>query len=102
MSLIKKYLQSREKCEVVFRIQDEEISPASKVWVVGSFNHWDREATPMTRDKDGYFKCSLDLKTGKAYRFRYLVDKRYWLTDDAADSREITPFGKGENSVIYI
>ena len=85
-----------EVVEVTFRLPVE--VDAEAVHVVGDFNGWSREATPLARDDDG-FSVTLPLRTGAAYQFRYLLDDHVWENDWAADDYVGNEFG-GENSLL--
>ena len=86
-------------CSVTFEL------PAAvageSVHVVGEFNDWSREQTPMTKRKDGRFSATVQLEVGKRYRYRYLVDGTRWENDWAADEYERNEFG-GDDSVIEL
>jgi len=82
--------------EVTFRLPIE--SGAEDVHVVGDFNSWSREATPLRRDEGG-FSVTLELAAGRAYQFRYLIDGHLWENDWAADDYVGNEFG-GENSLL--
>jgi hemerythrin superfamily protein len=71
---------------------------AGSVCVVGEFNDWSHTATPMDRDEEG-FVARVALRTGRAYRFRYLIDGERWENDWAADAYVPNEFG-GDDSVI--
>jgi 1,4-alpha-glucan branching enzyme len=59
---------------------------AGQISLVGEFNNWDRELTPMTQDRlDESWRATIDLVAGRRYRFRYLLDGDTWLTDRQAD-----------------
>jgi 1,4-alpha-glucan branching enzyme len=58
---------------------------ADKVTVVGDFNNWEKEATPLEKQKNGDFTTILELDAGKEYRFRYLIDGQRWENDWNAD-----------------
>jgi len=67
---------------------------ASRVHLVGDFNGWDAQATPMHYDRGGgQWTASLDLENGRRYRFRYLVDGQEWLNDWHADDFVENPYG---------
>ncbi|WP_029894419.1 isoamylase early set domain-containing protein [Desulfohalovibrio reitneri] len=102
MALKKKFLKSKPVCKVTFTLPPEAAQGAKKVFLVGEFNDWKLDATPMRKLKDGSFTRSLDLEAGKDYHFRYLVDGRDWENDWAADRYEFSPFGNCENSVVSI
>jgi 1,4-alpha-glucan branching enzyme len=102
MSLTKKFLKSKSICKVTFRLQAEAVETAGKVVLVGDFNEWDTEAgIAMQQLKNGDFKTTIDLETGKAYQFRYLIDGKRWENDWAADQYIPTSFGT-DNSVVDV
>lgn len=100
MSLKKKFLKSKPVCKVTFSLPKEQAKEAGKVTVVGEFNDWDTAATPLRRQKDGSFRTTLDLETGREYQFRYLIDGEIWVSDPEADRFAFSPFGDCENSVL--
>lgn len=95
--LKKQYLKSKPVCKVTFYMPAE--IEAESVFLVGDFNDWDEEATPMEKLKDGRFKVTLSLDTDGEYQFRYLVDKAEWHNDWEADKYVPNPFS-GDNSVV--
>jgi 1,4-alpha-glucan branching enzyme len=73
---------------------------ADRVNVVGEFNNWDTMATPMNRNRsDANWKATVELKAGKRYRFRYLVDGKEWLDDWHADDHVENPYGSHDSVV---
>ena len=73
---------------------------AERVNLVGEFNDWDRTATPMTLDRYGAeWKATIDLKTNRRYRFRYLLDGEDWLNDWHADDHLENPHGSYDSVV---
>ncbi len=97
--LKKRYLKSRNACKVTFYTSPE-ISAASVV-LMGDFNDWRRNSTPMTPLKDGRFKATVELPKDKAYQFRYLADDSQWHNDWDADQYVPNPFC-GDNSVVEV
>ena len=75
---------------------------ASRISVIGDFNDWDPKATPMNRLKNGEFKVTLDLETGRDYSFRYLIEGRNWENDWAADGYIPSGIEGAENSVVTV
>jgi outer membrane protein insertion porin family len=61
---------------VLFRFRDED---AHSVSVVGEFNDWDETATPMRRTRNGVWRTTIDLDSGR-WSYLYVVDGE-WLTD---------------------
>jgi 1,4-alpha-glucan branching enzyme len=67
---------------------------AERVNLVGDFNDWDTGATSMRLDGTGAsWKTTVELPTGRRYRFRYLVDGKQWLNDWHADDFLENPYG---------
>lgn len=102
MSLKKRYLKSKPICKVTFEIPKSDVANAATVHLVGEFNNWDTETTPLARRKAGDFSVTLDLEVGQRYEFRYLLDGERWLNDQAADAYVNTPFPGIENSVVVV
>lgn len=71
---------------------------AAQVHLVGDFNGWNRQCTPLRQERDGIWRVELDLPYGQRFEFRYLVDNR-WLTDSHSDGVTTNPFGT-QNSIV--
>lgn len=98
MAIKKQFLKSKPVCKVTFTVPAEE---AKNVAVVGSFNEWNVEATPLKKLKNGSFKGTVDLETGSSYEFRYLIDGQY-TNEVEADSLAWNDYAGAENSVLSI
>lgn len=96
----KQYLKSKGVCKVTFTLPKEAVKDAQTVHLVGDFNHWDIQATPMKKMKNGSFQVVLELEIGKSYQFRYLIDGKIWENDWEADQYVPSSFGGTENSVV--
>lgn len=72
---------------------------AEKAAVCGEWNGWSSDVDPMERDSEGGFSLTLDLPSGRSYRFRYLLDSDRWENDWAADAYVPNDFG-GDDSVV--
>lgn len=102
MSLKKQFLKSKPICKVTFRLPAEAAETAEKVVLVGDFNEWNtEEGVEMKQLKNGSFKTTINLETGKAYQFRYLIDGETWENDWEADEYISTPYGT-DNSVVDV
>jgi len=99
--IVKQYLKSKPVCKVTFRLPCNGALEAEMVTVVGEFNNWDEQATPMKRQKNGDFTVTVELETGREYRFRYYLDGKKWENDWCADRYEQNPFG-GHDSVVAV
>ena len=72
---------------------------ARSVSVAGSFNDWNPEQTPMSRDLEETWKTTVSLKPGR-YEYRFVVDGQ-WLSDP--NTRESVPNEFGStNSVLVV
>jgi 1,4-alpha-glucan branching enzyme len=56
---------------------------AKQVSIIGDFNHWNPDATPMIRQPDGYWMASLELRHGY-HRYAFLVDGKSVLDPNAS------------------
>ena len=96
MAIKKQFLKSKPVCKVTFTVDAEE---AKKVVVVGSFNEWNTEATPLKKLKNGSFKGTVNLESSNSYEFRYLVDGAY-ANEQEADGLVWNDFAGAENSIL--
>ncbi|MBW1896975.1 MAG: isoamylase early set domain-containing protein [Deltaproteobacteria bacterium] len=96
----KQYLKSRDSCKVTFRLPGPAVQDAGVVCVVGEFNGWDAQASPMKKLKSGDFTTTLELAPGREYRFRYLIDQSIWENDWNADKYEKGPYGNDDSVII--
>lgn len=102
MSLKKQYLKSKPVCKVTFSLPKDAGDGAKKVFLVGEFNEWKMDATPMRKQKSGEFTTTVELAPGHDYQFRYFIDGQVWENDWDADRYEYSPFGNCENSVVSV
>jgi hypothetical protein len=66
-------------------------SDASAVFLVGSFNGWNPQATPFTRNDLGVWSVEVALPPGE-HRYRLMVDGQ-WRDDPLAQQMVVNPFG---------
>jgi hypothetical protein len=100
--LKKKYIKSRKVCQVVFELPAAEIPDdldVENVHLVGSFNDWKINSTPMKRNKNKVYRVALDLDPGQTYQFRYWVNGEHWINEWYADDYVANNFGK-DNCVV--
>jgi 1,4-alpha-glucan branching enzyme len=98
----KTYSKTKNTCKVTFRLPQEAVRDAQSVCVAGEFNDWNIYANPLKPRKDGSFSLTIELKSGRAYQFRYLIDDMYWENDWAADTYVPSAFGDCDNSVVIV
>lgn len=80
------------------RIQFEHVA-AMTISIIGTFNHWRHDATPMTGVGEGSWFKELWLPPG-VYEYQLLVDGR-WIADPRAAKTAPNPFGE-VNSVLKV
>ena len=96
----KNYLKSRPVCKVTFSFIPPGNPSIQNVFLVGDFNSWNTQASPMASKKEK-FEITIELTPGHEYHFRYFVDGSEWYNDDKADRYALNSFGT-YNSVISI
>lgn len=98
--LIKQYLGDGKTCNVSFLLPQESALDATYITVVGDFNNWDLNSSPMKKDNNGDFRITLELASGREYRFRYLIDGTRWENDWRADKYVPNAFGSDDSVVV--
>ena len=88
---------AKGKANVTFTV-DPRVG-AQTAAVCGEWNDWSADADVMHRDAEGGFSVTVGLDTGRAYRFRYLLDGQRWDNDWVADAYQPNDFG-GDDSVV--
>ena len=95
--MIEKERSDGDKLDVTFAVAAD--SFAGTVYVVGDFNDWDLESTPLI-DRQGEWLCAtVTVEKEGRYAFRYRTDDGRWFNDEGADDYEPNEFG-GSNGVI--
>ena len=102
----KSFSKTGKSCRVTFKVTPEgleqaDVEEANEVSLVGDFNEWDPKAHPLKKRKNGEFSTTVSLEAGKPYDFRYLIDNKFWLNDEEADTVEMNRFGS-KNAVIEL
>ncbi len=82
--------------EVEFEFEDAD---AKKVSIVGNFNDWNKDASPMKLE-NGIWKCTLKRKPGK-HEYQFVVNDTDWIVDPKSGTSVKNKF-EGMNSVIEI
>ena len=55
----------------------------------------------MTKKKEGIFSAEVNLPKETTHEFKYFVDKKVWLNDDAAEAEAANVFGT-TNSIVTV
>lgn len=100
MSLKKTFSADGKTCTVTFSVNPTAAAGANKINLVGEFNNWDKEASPMKKSADGSFSVKEKLEVNKQYQFRYLLDGNTWINDWKADTYVRSELANDDNSVV--
>ncbi len=73
---------------------------AKQVFLVGDFNDWREDATPMTKAPTGEWACTVQLYDG-IYEYRFKTDEGRWFEDQRINTRKPNPYGQ-YNSVAVV
>jgi hypothetical protein len=76
------------------------VPAAHQVVVVGDFNHWDTNATPLRRTPNGTWRTTVRLKPG-AHVYSFVVDGNRWVPDPSAPLAPGSDFGS-PNSLMTV
>jgi 1,4-alpha-glucan branching enzyme len=68
--------------------------------VIGTFNGWSPDQSPMRRLESGVWEIVLSLPPGK-HSYRFLVNNRVQVVDPMSRTLEPDGFG-GENSILFV
>lgn len=72
---------------------------ADEVMLVGDFNNWDLNSTPMRKGRTKVWGKDMVLKPGR-YEYKFVVDGQ-WISDPDNDNATVNSFGS-QNSVVEI
>lgn len=93
LSMIKKqYSKKSPVCKLSFSFSADQVGENADVRVVGQFNDWNWNDGLILKAKKATYIGSLELTTGNAYEFRYLVNGQEWFNDEAADDYVPSPY----------
>ena len=97
--MIEKRKMGRGKVRVTFSMP--QIENVQQLNLVGDFNNWSTDETPMQLGQDATWSVALSLESGHDYQFRYLANGKDWHNDWAADIYLPNEFGT-DNSVVSL
>lgn len=98
----KQFLKSKPVCKVTFNLGADAATDVEKVELVGDFSQWLEAPIQMKKLKNGTFRTTVDLESGKTYEFRYLLDGKKWENDWEADAYAPNQITLDENSVVIL
>jgi hypothetical protein len=73
---------------------------AARVSLVGDFNGWDPQATPLARSEDGTWIGTVPLAPGR-HAYAYVVNDSSWVTDPRVPVTRDVDYGR-DHSVIVV
>jgi 1,4-alpha-glucan branching enzyme len=82
---------------VTFRLK---LGASGRVTVAGSFNDWDKDATPCASAAEGIYEATVRVKGGRI-SYKFVVNGSDWRTDPANAECEDDGHG-GKNSVVNV
>ena len=100
--MIKKIRLPNNKIQVTFSVSPEK--NAQKVALVGEFNNWNANATPMQYIEaagGGVWRVTLELDADRKYQYRYVVNGSSWINDADSDGQAVNDRG-GYNSILNL
>lgn len=100
--LKKQYLKTKPVCKVTFSLPADAVGETSDVRLLGDFNDWSWEESIEMKASKAEFAATVELETGRAYEFRYLVGGSTWMNDHSADAYVPSPFPGIDNSVVSL
>jgi hypothetical protein len=96
----KKAAAAKAVKNITFALPKEAVAKAKTVSLVGDFNNWAVEkAIELKKQKDGSFKATVELESGKEYQYRFLLNGETWENAWDAPKYVSSPFGV-DNSVV--
>ena len=91
----KQFFKTKDTCKVTFELPKKmlpENVEVEKITLVGDFNDWNQQETPLRNLKKGSWKEQISLENDKKFAFRYLINDNIWLNDPEADGYESNGF----------
>jgi 1,4-alpha-glucan branching enzyme len=85
-----------ESSPVPFEFSDEK---ATSVSVVGDFNDWNKDTTPMTNEQ-GVWRVNIPLKKGR-HEYKFVINNTDWIIDPKCPETVADKYG-GKSSVLAV
>lgn len=73
---------------------------ASSVFLAGDFNGWNPKVNPMLLGEDNVWRTVIQLRPGRNYEYKYIVDGNWIL--DPNNEEKMEDVAGGFNSIIYL
>ena len=88
---------------ITFTLPAEALDGASEAFLLGDFNHWNKENAPkLEKQKDGSYKAVAKLEEGKTYEYRFLLNDGRWVNDYNAQGYTLVHGMHIDNCVITV
>ena len=81
-----------------FVLDAREVPDANRITVVGDFNDWNVNATPLTLDR-GAWSVSLPATQGR-HVYAFVIDGERWMADPRAPKAPDADFGRPGSVII--
>ena len=72
---------------------------AARVALVGDFNGWDPDATPLARSDDGTWTTTVPLAPGR-HAYAFVVNDSTWITDPRVPVTRDVDYGRDHSIVV--
>lgn len=87
-----------EVVQVTFVLPGDQPQAQAGACVVGDFNDWDPEATPLQKRSNQTYSASVLLTKGQSYAYRYRTLAGEWFDVGDAEAYQPNEFG-GQNGL---
>jgi hypothetical protein len=91
-------INKSNQVKVTFVVPHDPAQP--RISVLGDFNAWDPNATPLVKRANNTRSASVTLDPNKQYEFRYRTVEGEWLDEAEADGYKPNAYGT-QNCVIH-
>ena len=89
--------------KIDFILSADIVANATDGLLLGDFNAWqEADGIPLKKKKDGSFKTTVELETGKTYEYRYLLNDGRWVNDERSSQNAYAQDYQVENCVIHV
>lgn len=92
--MIRRETKKKDQIRITFALPETQVH--GRVSVVGDFNDWTPGVHTLIRRANGTRSVAVNVRSGSAYRFRYLGEGGNWFDDPDVDARE------HDNGVLHV
>ncbi len=99
MSISKQFLKTKPECKVTFSVAANQ---AKSIGVAGAFNNWSPNELLLKKQKNGFFKGTINLPINNSFEFRYVINGNQWMNDEEADKLIWNDYAGAENGLLNL